>query len=221
MSRNKREQGPFKRHTVSARTPNQKNYIHGIVENHITCCLGPPGTGKTHIAAGMAVQMMRREEIDRIIVCRPVVDVGKGIGWLPGTVEEKVGPYLVPLFDELSYFIDIRYIRKFMTERIIEIVPLSMMRGRTFNDSFVILDEAQNATHEELKTLLTRIGQNSKMVLAGDPGQSDLPQQQQGDFARISCKLHDLDGVCMVQLTRDDIVRHELIAAIEDRLGDD
>lgn len=221
MPKNKREQGPFKRHTVSARTPNQKTYIHGIVRNDITCCLGPPGTGKTHIAAGMAVQMMRRGEIDRIIICRPVVDVGKGIGWLPGTVEEKVGPYLVPLFDELSYFIDIRYIRKFLVERTIEIVPLSMMRGRTFNDAFVILDEAQNATHEELKTLLTRIGQNAKMVLAGDPGQSDLSREQQGDFRHISCKLKDISGICMVQLTRDDIVRHELIAAIEERLGDD
>lgn len=221
MPRQKREQGPFKRHTVSARTPNQKSYIRGIVENDITCCLGPPGTGKTHIAAGMAVQMMRRKELDRIIICRPVVDVGKGIGWLPGTVEEKVGPYLVPLFDELSYFIDIRHIRKFLIERTIEIVPLSMMRGRTFNDAFVILDEAQNATHEELKTLLTRIGQNSKMVLAGDPGQSDLPRAQQGDFRHIACKLQDIDRVCMVQLTRDDIVRHDLIAAIEERLGDD
>jgi len=221
MPKRKREQGPYKQYTVSARTTNQKAYIHGILDNDITCCLGPPGSGKTHIAAGMAVQMMRRNEISRIVICRPVVDVGKGIGWLPGTVEEKVGPYLVPLFDELSHFLDVRHIHRFLKERVIEIVPLSMMRGRTFNDAFVILDEAQNATHEELKTLLTRIGQNTTMVLAGDPGQSDLPRQKQGDFQRIACRLRDLDSVCMVQLTDEDIVRHGLIAAIEERLGED
>jgi phosphate starvation-inducible PhoH-like protein len=209
---------PDRRRGVSARTDNQKVYIRTIIDNYITFCFGPPGTGKTHVAAGIAATMLYKQQINRIVICRPVVEVGKGIGYLPGTVEEKVGPYLVPLFDELSHFVESKEINKYIDDRIIEIVPLSMMRGRTFNDSFVILDESQNATYDQLKTLLTRIGQNTKMVVVGDTSQSDLAPQHQGDFAKIAERLSDIDGISTIELTTKDIVRHSLIAEIEQRI---
>lgn len=205
----------FKPRSVSARTENQKIYIRSIVENDITICYGPAGSGKTFVAAGMAVQGLKQNRIEKIIICRPVISTGKDIGYLPGTIEDKVGPYLIPLFDELSHFLEKKKLKELMGEGIIEIVPLSMMRGRTFNDSFIILDEAQNAVHCELKMLLTRIGQDSKMVLIGDPCQTDLPDGVKGSFVDIGTRLAHLDGVGVVRLTGDDIVRHELIVEIE------
>ena len=205
----------FKPRTVSARTPKQKEYIRSIIQNDITFCFGPAGTGKTHVAAGLSVQMLKQKLIERIIVCRPVVSVGKDIGFLPGTLEEKIGPYLVPLFDEFSCYLERKKIKELTADHVIEMVPLSMMRGRTFNDSFIILDEAQNASYAELKMLLTRIGQNSTLVLSGDLGQSDLPDDIQGSFEEIGTKLVRLNGIGLVELTEEDVVRHSLIAEIE------
>lgn len=220
-NKRKRAQGSpnsgFKPRAVEARNDKQRAYIKEILNTDIILCSGPAGTGKTHIAAGMATKMLKQKKIERIVICRPVVGVGKDIGYLPGTMEEKVGPYLMPLFDEFSYYLEAKAITQFLAERVIEIVPLSMMRGRTFNDSFVILDEAQNATHGELKMLLTRIGVNSTMVLAGDLGQSDLPASEAGAFEEVITKLTDLQGVSSIGL--DESVRHHLIGEIERRLN--
>ena len=205
----------FKPRSVSARTPKQKEYIKSVVHNDITFCFGPAGTGKTHVAAGLSVQQLRLKQIERIIVCRPVVAVGKDIGFLPGTLEDKIGPYLIPLFDEFSCYLERKKLKELTAEHVIEMVPLSMMRGRTFNDSFIILDEAQNATYNEIRMLLTRIGQNSTLVLSGDLRQSDLSEDVQGAFEEIGRKLVSLDGIGLVELTEEDVVRHSLIAKIE------
>lgn len=222
-NKRKRAQGNptsgFKPRAVEGRTEGQRNYIRAILDNYITLCYGPAGTGKTHIAAGMAVKLLKQKKIERIVICRPVVGVGKDIGYLPGTMEDKVGPYLMPLFDEFSYYLEGKAIKKFLDERVIEIVPLSMMRGRTFNDSFVILDEAQNAIHKELKMMTTRLGTNTTMVLAGALGQSDLPPSEAGAFERVINRLIGLEGVSSVGLGTSDIVRHHLIGEIERRLN--
>lgn len=204
---------------MSGRSPNQKQYIKTIRSGDITLCHGPAGSGKTHVAVGVAVQMMRDKEVERIVITRPVVDVGNSIGYLPGTMEEKVGPYLIPLFDELSYYCERSLVQKWLASKTLEIVPLSMMRGRTFNNTFVILDEAQNALMPELRMFLTRIGLNSKMVLVGDLKQSDLMVQNQGAFQSVIKKLEGMDGVGLCGLDADDIVRHRLIAQIEARLS--
>jgi phosphate starvation-inducible PhoH-like protein len=224
--RNKRKRGArytqdesgFKPRKLTARTANQKTLIKAIRTHDIVLCSGPAGTGKTHIAVGSAVAAFRQRKADRIILSRPVVGVGNDIGYLPGTLEDKIGPYLVPLFDELGYYVERKRLTMMLAEKQLEIVPLSMMRGRTFNDSYVILDEAQNATMAELRMMLTRLGQNSTMILVGDLQQSDLPQSAQGDFRTLIDRLSGLEGIGVCRLTQEDIVRHQLIAQIEDRL---
>ncbi len=208
----------FKPVRLTPRTENQRTYIHTVMENDITFVAGPAGTGKTHIAIGLAVQMLRGDFIERIIVTRPLVSVGKDMGFLPGDIGEKVGPYIQPCFDELNYYLSFSMMTQLVREKRIEIVPLSMMRGRTFNRSFVILDEAQNAERIEVKTLLTRIGVDSKMVIAGDLRQSDLYPDQQGAFKDAMDRLQGVEGIGISVLGPEDIVRHRLISTILDRL---
>jgi phosphate starvation-inducible PhoH-like protein len=208
----------FKPTRLVAQSNNQKGYIKAIKDAHIVFVHGPAGSGKTHVAAASAVRMLRSHEIERICICRPVVGVGRDIGFLPGTMEDKVGPYLIPLFDEFCAYMERAKLRELLGEGIIEITPLSMMRGRTFRNSFVILDEAQNATMPELRMMLTRIGSGTKMVLAGDLKQSDLPLSQQGAFKLAVQALSGIQGIEIVQLECGDIVRHPLIEAIENNL---
>lgn len=199
--------------SVTGRTDGQVDYIKTINSHKITICHGPAGSGKTHIAAALAAWMLSKESnpIERIILCRPVVDCGQSIGFLPGTADEKVGPYLQPLFDELAYYFRAEDINGMMASKTIQIVPLSMMRGRTFNNSFVILDEAQNATKDELRMLLTRFGQQSKMVLAGDSSQSDMPGR---DFDWVTSAVSRIPAVGVSRLGFEDIVREKLVGEI-------
>ena len=204
----------YKPNTLRARTENQQEYIYSVRENDITFCTGPAGTGKTHIAVGMAVQMIREGFLERIIITRPLVGVGKDMGWLPGDMMDKVGPYLTPCFDELNYYLSLSMIGQWLHDKKIEVVPLSMMRGRTFKNAFIMIDECQNATHEELKSLLTRLGEPSRLVLSGDINQSDLQEHQRGAFSEAIRRITHIEGINQVTLTEADIVRHRLIGEI-------
>lgn len=204
---------------MGARSPNQKAFIDAIKSNDLTFCHGPAGTGKTHVAVGMAVNALRSGQVERIILCRPAVESSKSLGYLPGTLEEKMDPYLRPLFDELAYYVEKKVIPAWMEHGVIEICPLSYVRGRTFNNAYIVLDEAQNAEADELLMFLTRIGLNSKMVLVGDLHQSDLPPGQRGGLRKCIDRLNDMEGVGICALHASDIVRHRLIGEIISRLG--
>lgn len=214
----RRESNGFLNKTVSARSENQKTLIKEIQRNSVTLCYGPPGSGKTHVAVGVACEMLRANTIEKIVICRPVVPSGRDIGFLPGNMEDKLAPWLQPLYDELSCFVEQSALRLWKDAGVIEIVPLAMMRGRTFRNAFVILDEAQNATFDELKMFLTRIGEGSKMVAVGDLNQSDLPRQLQGQYEDVIDLLEGMDDLSIVELERVDIVRHPMIGEIESRL---
>lgn len=197
---------------------NQKEYIRTIAENTITFCQGLAGTGKTHIAVGMAMEYLLEGKVKKIIITRPVLEAGEKIGYLPGTAEEKLHPYLLPILDEITHFINPGFYANLRTNNKIEIVPLGFMRGRNFHDSFIIADECQNASYEQLKMLLTRVGINSKMVLTGDIGQSDLSRHLQGGFIEIINSLEGLDSIGFAKLVHTDIIRNPIIANILDRL---
>jgi phosphate starvation-inducible PhoH-like protein len=218
MSRRKDAPG-FTNASLTARTANQKHFIREINDHDITLCYGPPGTGKTHVAVGLAAEYLKRNQIDKIVICRPVVPSGCDIGYLPGSMEEKLAPWLQPLYDELSYYIDPRSLRLLREEGVIDVVPLTMMRGRTFKNSFVILDEAQNATFEELKMFLTRIGEGTKVVTVGDLNQSDLQKDKAGQYEHVIDLLEGMEGLAVVELDETDIVRHAIIGELEKRLS--
>ena len=203
---------------LKPRTINQKQYIRDIAENTITFCQGAAGSGKTHIAIGMALEYLIDQKVDKIIITRPVVEAGERLGFLPGTAEEKLHPYLLPIYDEINYFLHIQHYAKMKVDRKLEVVPLGLMRGRSFHKSFIVADECQNASYEQIKMLLTRIGIDSKMVLTGDIGQSDLDYDRQGGFYKISSQLNNLDQVGFSQLETSDIVRNPIIASVINRL---
>ena len=200
--------------TIRPKTANQKSYVEAISENTITFGIGPAGTGKTYLAMAKAVAALQAREINRIILTRPAVEAGEHLGFLPGTLTEKIDPYLRPLFDALHDMLDQDAIPRLMQSGVIEVAPLAYMRGRTLNDSFIILDEAQNTTPEQMKMFLTRLGFGSKMVITGDVTQIDLPNGKNSGLATIRKILDGIDDIAFIDLTVEDVVRHRLISDI-------
>ena len=200
--------------TIRPKTANQKRYVDAIEDHTITFGIGPAGTGKTYLAMAMAVAALQAKKINRIILTRPAVEAGENLGFLPGTLSEKIDPYLRPLFDALHDMIDIDTVPRLMQSGIIEVAPLAYMRGRTLNDAFVILDEAQNTTPEQMKMFLTRLGFGSKMVITGDVTQIDLPNSQKSGLKVVRDILQEIDDITFLELTAEDVVRHRLIGDI-------
>ena len=200
--------------TIRPKTANQKLYVDAIEENTITFGIGPAGTGKTYLAMAKAVAALQNKQVNRIILSRPAVEAGEKLGFLPGTLGEKIDPYLRPLFDALHDMIDAESIPRLMQSGVIEVAPLAFMRGRTLNDAFVILDEAQNTTPEQMKMFLTRLGFGSKMVITGDVTQNDLPNGQRSGLSIIREILGEVDDIAFMDLTAEDVVRHRLIGDI-------
>ena len=200
--------------TIRPKTANQKRYVEAIDDHTITFGIGPAGTGKTYLAMAMAVAALQAKKINRIILTRPAVEAGESLGFLPGTLSEKIDPYLRPLFDALHDMIDIDTIPRLMQSGIIEVAPLAYMRGHTLNDAFVILDEAQNTTPEQMKMFLTRLGFGSKMVITGDVTQIDLPNSQKSGLKVVRDILQEIDDIAFLELTAEDVVRHRLIGDI-------
>jgi len=200
--------------TIRPKTANQKRYVDAIEDNTITFGIGPAGTGKTYLAMAKAVAALQAKKVNRIILTRPAVEAGEKLGFLPGTLSEKIDPYLRPLFDALHDMIDIDSIPRLIQTGVIEVAPLAYMRGRTLNDSFIILDEAQNTTPEQMKMFLTRLGFGSKMVVTGDVTQVDLPNGAHSGLRVISNILNEIDDIAFLELTAEDVVRHRLIGDI-------
>jgi phosphate starvation-inducible PhoH-like protein len=192
----------------------QKQYVELVRGNDIVFANGPAGTGKTYLAVAMAVRALLDKTVRRIILTRPAIEAGEKLGFLPGTLEEKIDPYLRPLLDALHDMLDIERVSKHMADGIIEVAPLAFMRGRTLSGSFIILDEAQNTTPEQMKMLLTRMGFDSKLVVTGDPSQTDLPRGQRSGLRDALDLLEGIRGIGMVRFTDVDVVRHPLVATI-------
>ena len=202
--------------TIRAKTLNQKRYVDAIDQNTIVFGIGPAGTGKTYLAVAKAVQALQDKRINRIVLTRPAVEAGERLGFLPGTLSEKIDPYLRPLYDALHDMIDPDSIPRLITSGTIEIAPLAYMRGRTLNDSFIILDEAQNTSAEQMKMFLTRLGFGSTIVVTGDVTQVDLPGGTTSGLRAVTEILKDIDDVAFCRLTSHDVVRHKLVGKIVD-----
>ncbi|MBN1298095.1 MAG: PhoH family protein [Actinobacteria bacterium] len=201
---------------IKPRTEGQKKYIESIRDNTIVFGIGPAGTGKTYLALAMAVGSLVNNETGRIILVKPVVEAGEKLGFLPGDLYDKVNPYLRPLYDALYEMIDVETFQHYMDIGVIEVVPLAYMRGRTLNDSFIILDEAQNASPEQMKMFLTRLGFGSKIVVTGDITQVDLPAEKKSGLIHVRNILKDISGIDFIYLTSRDVVRHSLVQKIVD-----
>ena len=199
---------------VMAKTPSQKHYIETIKKNDITFGVGPAGTGKTYLAMAMAVSYLKQQKVNRIILTRPAVEAGEKLGFLPGTLTEKVDPYLRPLYDALYDMVDADKVNDMLEKNIIEIAPLAFMRGRTLNDAFIILDEAQNTTKEQMKMFLTRIGFGSKAVITGDITQIDLPKVSQSGLVEALKVLESVQGIGISYFSEKDVVRHPVVQRI-------
>ena len=199
---------------VRPRTAGQRRFVRSIEDATLTFGIGPAGTGKTYLAVVMAVLALKRRDVARVILSRPAVEAGERLGFLPGDLREKFDPYMRPLFDALGELLDDAQINKYMERETLEVAPLAFMRGRTLSDSFVILDEAQNATDDQLKMFLTRLGGGSKMVVTGDVTQIDLPPGQRSGLRSAAARLADIADVGVVELDESDVVRHPLVARI-------
>lgn len=199
---------------VSPRTPGQAQFVQAIAENDVVFCIGPAGTGKTYLAVAMAVAALKQERIRKIVLVRPAVEAGESLGFLPGDLQAKINPYLRPLLDALREMMDFDQVKRYMDSDVIEVLPLAYMRGRTLNDAFIILDEAQNTTIAQMKMFLTRMGRGSKIVVSGDTTQIDLPGHVTSGLVDASRRLRGIDGLAHVALTERDIVRHRLVQDI-------
>jgi phosphate starvation-inducible PhoH-like protein len=200
--------------TVRARTSNQKRMVQLSERNDILFAIGPAGTGKTYTAVAMAVRALKNKQVKKIILTRPAVEAGESLGFLPGDLKEKIDPYLRPLYDALDDMIPADKLGYYMSTRTIEIAPLAYMRGRTLDNAFIILDEAQNATDLQLKMFLTRIGANAKAIITGDITQIDLPRNQRSGLQTAARILRNIDGIAHIELDEDDVVRHKLVKQI-------
>ena len=200
--------------TIRAKTFRQRQYVRALRSNDVTFCVGPAGTGKTFLAAMVAVQALLNNEYERLILTRPAVEAGERLGFLPGDLQQKVNPYLRPLYDALHELIDPERIPSLMERGVIEVAPLAYMRGRTLSNAYVILDEAQNTTPAQMKMVLTRLGFQSRMVVTGDVTQTDLPSYQQSGLAQSLKILKDVEGIAVCQLTAADVVRHPMVQRI-------
>jgi phosphate starvation-inducible protein PhoH and related proteins len=199
---------------VAPKTVNQKRYVDSIRNNTITFGIGPAGTGKTFLAVALAAAALSRREVNRIILTRPAVEAGERLGFLPGDLMAKVDPYLRPLFDALHDMLEPERVSQYLERGVIEVAPLAFMRGRSLNDSFIILDEAQNTSPEQMKMFLTRLGFNSKMVVTGDITQIDLPRDQDSGLVMVADVLKDVEGIEFVRFGDEDVVRHKMVRRI-------
>lgn len=211
--------GDFILHThtgdaITAKTPGQKRIVKASATNDIVFTIGPAGTGKTYTSVALAVKALKERKVKKIILARPAVEAGETLGFLPGDLREKIDPYLRPLYDALEDMIEYDRLELHLTKNTIEIAPLAYMRGRTLNNAFVILDEAQNATNMQMKMFLTRIGFNSRAIITGDITQTDLPRKQQSGLISIQKILKDIEGISFVYLDEEDVVRHRLVREI-------
>ena len=201
---------------ICARTKGQKDYYNIVKKNDVTFSIGPAGTGKTFMAVAFAVSALTSKEVDRIVLCRPAVEAGENLGFLPGDLKDKVDPYLAPFYDALGEMISMSKYKPLIADKIIEIIPLAFMRGRTLNNAFMILDEAQNATKTQMKMFLTRLGNNSKAIITGDITQIDLPNTVKSGLVEVVDLLKNIDGIGFAHLTSKDVVRHKLVREIID-----
>ena len=199
---------------IKAKTENQRKMLNAIVKNDMLFAIGPAGTGKTYTAVALAVKALKNKEVKRIILTRPAVEAGENLGFLPGDLQEKLDPYMQPLYDALNDMIPGDKLNQYIENRIIQIAPLAFMRGRTLDNAFVILDEAQNTTESQMKMFLTRMGSNAKFIVTGDVTQIDLPSRQPSGLVQAIRYLKKVDGISIIELDNTDVIRHKLVKAI-------
>ncbi|MFC3880238.1 PhoH family protein [Algoriphagus namhaensis] len=199
---------------IKPKSPNQRKLVEAMTKNDLVFALGPAGTGKTYIAVALAVKALKNREVKRIIITRPAVEAGENLGFLPGDLQEKLDPYLRPIYDALQDMVPPEKLKYYQETRVIEIAPLAYMRGRTLHDAFVILDEAQNTTSEQIKMFLTRMGPNSKVMITGDQTQVDLPVRQKSGLIEALRILKGVKGISMINLSGKDVIRHKLVKSI-------